>query len=177
MIQRGAAIVLIGFMGTGKSSVGQLLAQRNGWQKFDTDELVAAKFDLLITEIFARLGEERFRDAETSVLRELPRGGGSIVVTGGGTVLRAENVQLLREIGTIVCLTADEETLFARLASRRNRPLLQTPDPRATMQEVLRSRETIYRDAADIVIETSDLTHKEVADEVMKELKALSVQR
>jgi shikimate kinase len=177
MIERGAAIVLIGFMGTGKSSVGQLLAQRNGWPKFDTDELVAPKFGLPITEIFARLGEERFRDAETSALRELPRERGSIVITGGGTVLRAENVHLLREIGTIVCLTAEEETLFERLACRQNRPLLQTPDPRATMNELLRSRETIYRDAADIVIDTSDLTHEEVADEVMEELKALGVQR
>jgi shikimate kinase len=164
-------------MGTGKSSIGQLLAQRNGWRKFDTDELVAAKFDLPITEIFARLGEERFRDAETSVLRELPRERGSIVVTGGGTVLRAGNVHLLQEIGTIVCLTAEEETLSERLACRQNRPLLQTPDPRATMKKLLRSRGTIYRDAADIVIDTSDLTHEEVADEVMEELKALSVQK
>ncbi|MEP6708760.1 MAG: shikimate kinase [Verrucomicrobiota bacterium] len=177
MIERGTAIVLIGFMGMGKSSVGQLLAERTGWRKFDTDELVAAKFALPIAEIFARFGEDRFRDAETSALRELPREGDSIVVTGGGTILRAKNVQLLREIGTIVCLNADEERLFERLASRRNRPLLQTSDPRATMKELLRSRETIYKKAADIMIDTSDLTHEEVADEVIKELKTLSVQR
>src|SRR6266850_3346169 len=133
MRQRGRAIVLIGFMGAGKSSVGRTLARTTGLPRFDTDEMVAARFGLTISEIFEAHGEEKFREAETDALRELSGKGQAIVVSGGGIVLRAGNVELLRALGIIVHLRADDATLFKRISRRTTRPLLQTENPRATV--------------------------------------------
>ena len=99
MKERGNAIVLIGFMGAGKSSVGRTLARMTGLPRFDTDEMVAARFALTIPEIFEKHGQEKFRDAETEALTKLRNRGQAIIVTGGGIVLREENVTLLRELG------------------------------------------------------------------------------
>src|SRR4051794_3933947 len=118
MNKRGNAIVLIGFMGAGKSSVGRTLARMTGLARFDTDEMVAARFRLRIPEIFETHGEEKFRDAETEAVRELAGKGQAIFVTGGGIVLRPENVALLRQLGTVVHLRADEAVLFERLSRR-----------------------------------------------------------
>src|SRR5438105_7034760 len=95
MIGRGQAIVLIGFMGSGKSATGRALARKTGWVLSDTDEIVSARFGKTIAEIFAEFGEEKFRDAETEAIRQLSGVAPSIVVTGGGLVLRPENVDSL----------------------------------------------------------------------------------
>jgi shikimate kinase len=171
MKKRGDAIVLVGFMGAGKSSVGRTLARITGLSRFDTDEMVAARFGLTIPEIFAAHGEEKFRDAETSALRELSGKGQAIIVTGGGIVLRAENVALLQELGTIVYLSADEETLFSRISRRSTRPLLQTPNPRLTVSELLAKRRQFYRDAADLEVDTSALKHDEVARTILNRIE------
>ena len=171
MKERGNAIVLIGFMGAGKSSVGRTLARMTGLSRFDTDEMVAARFGLSIAEIFAKHGEEKFREAETKTLRELSGKAQAIVVTGGGIVLRPENVELLREIGTIVYLSADEETLFKRISRRQTRPLLRTENPRATLNELLEKRLPFYRSAADVEVDTSHLKHDEVARTILNRLE------
>ena len=171
MNERGDAIVLIGFMGAGKSSVGRTLARMTGLARFDSDEMVAARFGLTIPEIFAAHGEEAFREAETEALRELFGKGQAIIVTGGGIILRAENVALLHELGTIIYLSADEETLFARISRRSTRPLLQTPDPRATLNELLAKRLPFYRDAADLEVDTSRLKHDEVARTILNRIE------
>jgi shikimate kinase len=173
MTGRGQSIVLIGFMGVGKSSTGKALARKTGLPCFDTDEIVAGRFGLLVTEIFARFGEEKFRDAETEALGQLSLATPAIVVTGGGIVLRPENVKILRALGRVVGLEADEETLFRRISRRANRPLLQTENPRATLLELLRVRDPLYRAAADVRLDTSRLTHDEVADEVLKRIEEL----
>lgn len=166
--------MLIGFMGTGKSSVGKTLARITGLPRFDTDEIVSTRFGLPVTEIFARFGEEKFREAETEALAQLAgRRGPAIIVTGGGIVLRPENVTILRELGRLVSLKADEETLFRRISRRRTRPLLQTENPRATMVELLRAREPIYREIADVLIDTSRLSHEEVAEAILKRIEQL----
>src|SRR3954463_5747786 len=103
MSERGTAIVLIGFMGRRKSSVGRELAVRTGLPRYDTDEMVAARYGLRIAEIFARHGEEAFRAAETDALSQLPHAK-MILVTGGGIVLREENVRVLRQFGLLVNL-------------------------------------------------------------------------
>jgi shikimate kinase len=159
--------VLIGFMGTGKSSIGRTLARRTGLPRFDTDEIITAWFGLSVTEIFTRFGEEKFRTAETETLEQLTAAGPAIIVTGGGIVLRPANVKMLRALGKVVSLEADEETLFGRISRRATRPLLQTKDPRATMAELWRAREPLYRDAADIRVDTSQLNHEEVADAIL----------
>ena len=172
MSERGEAIVLIGFMGSGKSSVGRELAARTGRPRYDTDEMVAARYGLSITDIFAQHGEEAFRDAETEALAQVPERA-AIVVPGGGIVLRAENVERLRRFGIVVHLTADKETLFERVSRRQTRPLLHTENPRHTLSELLRVRAPLYLQAADLTVDTSELRHEEVADRILEQIAEL----
>jgi shikimate kinase len=172
------SIVLIGMMGAGKSSVGRCLQRRTGLARLDTDEIVSSKFGLSISEIFSTHGGSRFREVETQVLVELaPKAFAAIVVTGGGIVLREENVDLLQRLGTIVWLDADEETLFERASRRSNRPLLQTEDPRTTFSEMSRGRTPLYARVADIRVDTSALTHDEVADVILRKVEELVTTR
>ena len=171
MKERGDAIVLVGFMGAGKSSVGRTLARATGLARFDTDEMIAARFGLDVTEIFEKHGEEEFREAETEALRELAGKGAAIVVTGGGMVLRPENRRLLRELGTVIHLSADEETLFTRISRRATRPLLRTENPRATLTELLGKRLPLYQEVADAEVDTTRLSHDEVAERILQSVK------
>lgn len=173
MTGRGKSIVLIGFMGAGKSSSGKALARITGLPHFDTDEMVSKRFGLSVTEVFAQLGEEGFRDAETEALRLLSEATPAIIVTGGGIVLRPENVKMLRELGKVVSLEADEETLFRRISRRATRPLLQTENPRATLAELLRVRAPLYHAAAEVRVDTSRLTHDEVAVAILRSIDQL----
>ncbi|MDQ2825169.1 MAG: shikimate kinase [Verrucomicrobiota bacterium] len=177
MDRSGKSIVLIGMMGAGKTSVGRCLQRRTDLDRFDTDEIIASKFGLLIPEIFATHGEERFRDAETETLRELVVREAVIVVTGGGIVLREENVDLLKQMGTVVWLEAKEKTLFERASRRGNRPLLQTENPRATLSDILRARTPLYTKAADLRVDTTRLTHDEIADVILDEIEKRIVPR
>src|ERR1700757_4391851 len=161
------AIALIGFLGTGKSAVGRELSRRIGWPRHDTDEMIREQFGLSIPDIFARHGEAAFRDAETGLLETLQRGLASIVVTGGGIILREENVRLLRGMGRIIWLDADEEVLWQRASRQSTRPLLQTPDPRTRFTELLRERLGPYQAAADYRINTSIYSIAEVTDEII----------
>src|SRR5438876_11389344 len=158
-------------MGAGKSSVGRCLQRRIGLARFDTDEIVASKFGLSIPEIFSRHGEDRFRERETDVLAELAPAESAIIVTGGGIVLREENVDLIKRLGTVVWLAAEEDTLFERASRRGNRPLLQTESPRKTLSEMLRVRAPLYAKAADFRVDTTTLTHEEVADVILDEIE------
>jgi shikimate kinase len=173
MTGRGQSIVLIGFMGAGKSSAGRALARKTGLPCFDTDEIVSTRFGLSVTEIFVQLGEEEFRNAETEALRQLSEAAPGIIVTGGGIVLRPGNVKMLRQLGRVVSLEADEETLFRRISKRATRPLLQTKNPRATLVELLRVRGPLYQAAADVRLDTSRLTHDQVADAILKSIEQL----
>ena len=171
MKERGDAIVLIGFMGAGKSSVGRTLARLTGLPRFDTDEMIGARFGLTVAEIFETHGEEQFREAETETLRGLTGKQAAIVVTGGGIVLRPENRQLLRDLGTVIHLSAEEATLFARISRRSNRPLLRTENPRATVAELLRVRLPLYQRAADLEVDTTRLKHDEVATQILAKIE------
>ena len=173
MTGRGRAIVLIGFMGSGKSSAGRILARRKGWPRFDTDEMVSARFGRPIPEIFAEFGEEEFRNAETEALEQISAATPAVIVTGGGIVLRPGNVEILQRLGMLVHLEADEETLFQRVSRRSSRPLLQTENPRSTLGELLRARLPLYRQAADFHVETSRLSHDEVAETVIRNMEGL----
>jgi len=173
-VNAAKSIVLIGMMGAGKSSVGRCLQRRTGLVRLDTDEIVAAEFEMPIAQIFGKHGEEKFRDAETEVLRKLAPDRPAVIVTGGGIVLRRENVDLLKQLGTVVWLIADKATLFERAARRDHRPLLQTENPRDVFSQLFRERETLYAAAADIRIETSRITHDEVAETILNKLEEFS---
>src|SRR4029450_10683200 len=122
-------------MGTGKSVVGKALEQKTGLTPFDTPEITSSKLKMPIKEIFSTHGEERFRDLETETLRSMSLEEPAIIVTGGGIVVRGENVDLLRQLGTVVWLDADQATLRMRIRRLRGPPLLTTANPEATSPE------------------------------------------
>jgi shikimate kinase len=159
-------IVLIGFMGSGKSSVGRLLARRLRFQFVDTDQVIVERARMEIPEIFARDGEETFRDLETSALQSLTNLRRCVIATGGGIVIKDGNRALLRELGFVVCLTASEETIFERVARNPKRPLLQTADPQTTVRQMLAVRRPLYEAAAQLTVDSSALSHEEAADAV-----------
>lgn len=169
------SIVLIGMMGAGKSCVGPCLHRRTGLALHDTDEIVAANFGMSISEIFPKFGEPRFRHAETDALRSLATIERAIIVTGGGVVVRNENVELLKRLGVIVWLDADEKTLFARASRKRNRPLLHTKHPRKAFSQILGARRILYANIADIRVDTSVLTDEEVAVAILAKLKRMNL--
>lgn len=173
MSKRGEGIALIGFMGSGKSTIGPRLAKRRDQLCHDTDEMIATRHGISIVEIFAQRGEEAFREAETEMLRSLPAQP-SVIATGGGIVLREMNVAMLRARGAIVHLTADEETLFERTTRGERRPLLQTSDPRRTFIELLLQRGSLYHEAADLTIDTSRLRPDEVVARILEEIELLA---
>lgn len=154
-------------MGAGKSAVGRELSRRTGWPRHDSDEMIREQFGLSIPDIFARHGEPAFRDAETKLLKTLQCGLAGIVVTGGGTILRSENVQILRGIGRIIWLDADEEVLWGRASRHSTRPLLQTAHPRARFTQLLQERLPRYQAAADYRVNTSSNSIARVADEII----------
>ena len=161
-------------MGAGKSSVGRCLQQRTGLARLDTDEMLAAKFGIPIAQIFEIHGEEKFREAETDLLRKLAPDRSAIIVTGGGIVLRPENVDLLRKLGTVIWLTADEGALFERASRRNDRPLLQKENPRVAFSKLFKEREPLYAAAADFRIETSRKSHDEVAEAILAKIEELA---
>ena len=168
------SIILIGMMGAGKSSVGRALERLTGLARFDTDEGVAAHFGMSIAEIFDKHGEEKFRDAETEAIRNVAADRPVVITTGGGAVLRPENIDLLKRLGTIVWLNGDEATLFERASRRNTRPLLQNGNPRTVFSELLRKREPLYQSAADFEIDTSNLDHDQVADIIVRTMEQLA---
>jgi shikimate kinase len=170
-VNAAKSIVLIGFMGTGKSSVGKILERQTGLARFDTDEMISSKFSLPIPEIFSKYGEEKFREAETEALQSLTGKQPAIIVTGGGIVAKSANIDLLRELGTVVWLDGDYETLRARIDRLGDRPLLQTPDPPASLSELLEARNPLYRSAADIRIDISRKAPEEIAEVIAKNVR------
>lgn len=167
----GKSIVLIGMMGAGKSAVGRCLQHRFGFSRFDTDQMVTSKFGMPISEIFSRHGEDKFRDAETETLQALATSHPAVIVTGGGIILREQNLALLKRLGAVVWLQADEATLFKRASRTGNRPLLQHKNPRDAFARMLQARLPLYAKVSDIHVDTSMLTGEEVAVAVLSKIK------
>ncbi len=160
-------IVLTGFMGSGKSAVGRLVAKRLRFQFVDTDQLIVKRAGMPISEIFARHGEEYFRNLETAELDALEHLRRSVIATGGGVVVKERNHAILARLGFVVWLTASEDVIFNRVSRNDKRPLLQTEDPRATIREMLAARRPLYEKAAQFTLDTTTFSHDEAADKVI----------
>lgn len=154
-------------MGSGKSSIGRLLAKRLGFQFLDTDHIIIERAGMPISEIFARNGEPAFRDLETSVLRSIMHLERCIIATGGGAVLRAENRKLLHQLGFVVGLAAHADVIFERVRRNTKRPLLQTEDPKGTLCQLLEERQPLYEKAAHWTLDTTKLTHENAVNEII----------
>jgi shikimate kinase len=163
----GRNLVLIGFMGSGKSSVGRELARRWGYRFIDTDAMIRHKYDLSIPDIFAKFGEPSFREAEYQALVRLQGIGSTVIATGGGIVTQPRNLPLLRSLGPVVWLSADQTTIVDRVGKSTHRPMLDQANPEESVTRLLAERAPLYRQAADLLIETSGLTHREVADRIV----------
>ena len=161
-------IVLIGFMGCGKSSIGRRLATRLGFGFQDSDELISTGAGMSISDIFALEGEERFREMETTELEKLTGASGIVLATGGGAILRAENRELLHRIGLVVWLHADPSILFERASRSRKRPLLEVENPRSTFNALLDSRMPVYQDTADLKVDASGLSHEQTVELILR---------
>jgi shikimate kinase len=163
-------IALIGFMGAGKTAVGKQLAKKLNLALIDADAEIEKEQGMSITDIFKNFGEPHFRDVETAVIKRLSAMKNIVISTGGGAVLRQENMDNLRANGVIVCLWAEPETVFQRIRHDTSRPLLQVEDPLKKIQELLEFRKPFY-EKADIMIDTEDKSPKEVADEIIEKVK------
>lgn len=164
---QGLNIYLIGMMGAGKSTVGRPLAQRLGYQFFDTDELICQVAKTSINEIFATAGESAFRDLESQTLGEICAYKNLVVATGGGAIVRQKNWSYLRH-GIVIWLDVPVEELYQRLQQDTTRPLLRNPDPLGKLTSILHDRQHMYQQA-DVRIK---VTAKESPDELVARVLA-----
>lgn len=163
-------IVLTGFMGTGKSRVGKVLAEKLGYVFIDVDARIEAAQKMTISEIFEREGEAGFREIEAGMIRTIAAAEGAVIATGGGAVLRRDNVENLSRKGVIVCLVATPETILSRTGASNDRPLLRTGDPLATIRQLLASRRPYY-EKAGIIIDTEGKSPLVIAEEILSEVE------
>ncbi len=166
-------VILIGFMGTGKTSIGRRVAQSLGFDFVDTDERVVEMEGKPITDIFAEQGEERFRDLESAVLQAVTMGGNQVISTGGGAVLRRENRELLADSGYVIWLNASPGAILERVSRNQERPLLQTEDPMETIESLLEEREKLYLETADFTIDTDGLLPDETAFGICESVRVI----
>ena len=147
-------IFLVGLMGAGKTTVGRALAKRLGMRFVDSDQEIEARTGATIPLIFEIEGEENFRRREAEVIRDLTAQQGIVLATGGGAILNPESRNYLKARGTVIYLRASVNSLLHRTINDRNRPLLQTADPRKKLEELSRQREPLYNEIAHFVIDT-----------------------
>ncbi|MCH5260858.1 MAG: shikimate kinase [Lachnospiraceae bacterium] len=160
-------VILIGFMGSGKTTVGLKLSYRLRRPVIDTDKEIEREEKRSISDIFAADGEQYFRDRETAFLRKLLKStNNQIISVGGGLPLREENRQLLHELGQVFYLCASAETIYGRLKNDTVRPLLQGTDPQTKIKTLLIERDSCYRDAADVVIVVDNKDFEQILREI-----------
>ena len=166
-------IVLIGMRGSGKTTVGKILAQKLGRKFVEMDELIARKAGLSIAEIVEKHGWEKFRDMEEEITNEVAERDNIINAAGGGVVTREQNMQELKKNGILVWLRAGVETLVSRVGEDSQRPLLVGKTPREDLEMTLNERTPLYQKAAGLVVDTENKTPEEVAEAVMKSLEKI----
>ncbi len=147
-------IFLVGLMGSGKTTIGKILARQRGLEFFDSDHEIVARCGVSIPTIFEIEGEAGFRRREVCVIEELSRREGIVLATGGGAILAPENRQALKAGGTVVYLRCQPQELFMRTRHDKNRPLLQTDNPLKKLKELYTARHALYMDTADIVLDS-----------------------
>ena len=165
-------IYLVGLMGAGKTSVGRILAKRLHKTFIDSDHEIEHRTGVRIPVIFEIEGEAGFRKRESSAVQELVKLSEIVLATGGGVVLDPENRRALRSTGTVVYLRAAPTELWVRTRHDRNRPLLQTSNPLAKLEELHRSRDPLYRETAHLIVDTGNQAIRTLVNRLERELRA-----
>lgn len=161
-------IFLIGFMGVGKSTIAKILASELGAKLVEMDETIEAEAGITINEIFEKYGETHFRDLESALVERIADEGGVVVSCGGGAVLREENVTNMKKNGTIIFLSATPETIYERVHTSTNRPLLNGNMNVEYIAQLMERRRAVYEGAADITIITDGKEKSEIIEEIQK---------
>jgi shikimate kinase len=166
------SVVLVGMMGAGKSTIGRRLSVRLGLPFLDTDaEIESRHGGITIPEIFSAYGEPYFRDGEVRVIAGLLDAGPAVIATGGGAVMRQETRERIRDKAISIWLKVDSDVIMRRVKRRSDRPLLQTANPEATVERLIREREPVYQQA-DVTIWSRDVPHEKIVDECIAALHA-----
>ena len=165
-------IILIGFMGCGKSSIGRFMSEKYQYTLIDTDSYIEEQQNVTISEIFRGKGEEYFRQLETDCLRELIKhsSDNTIIAVGGGLPMREENRNLLRKLGKVVYLRAQIDTLENRLKGDTSRPLIQGGELRNKIENLIALRQDTYEKLADLIIDTDRKSFQQITASIRKEL-------
>ena len=161
-------IYLIGFMGSGKSTVSKVLSEKLSWELIDTDEYIEKKTGKRIRDIFAESGEEAFRAIETEALRDISQLEDKVISCGGGAVLRQENVKLMKDSGRVVLLDATPETIFERVRYSTDRPVLNGNMNIEYISGLMEKRRFAYEAARDVEIKTDDKSADLIADDIYR---------
>lgn len=168
----GRNIILTGMMGSGKSTIGRILAERLGWLYVDTDSLITLEAEKEITELFATKGEAYFRRLEKEALLAALKGDRQVIATGGGAVLDQNNRKAMRKNGRVIYLRTGIEELLNRLGRGEDRPLLNGFEIRERLTRLLAEREEFYRQA-EIIIDTDQLSPEEVVEKILHKIDTL----
>ncbi len=168
-------IVLIGFMGSGKTSIGIRLSYKMRKTMIDTDKMIEKLEDMAVSEIFEQYGEAAFRRMETESLHKLmEETDDNIISVGGGLPLLSENRELLRKLGIVVYLRVTAKTVCERLADDESRPLLKGDNPEKKVSELLEKRSSVYESVADVIVDVDGKTFEEVMDEIIEKTEECS---
>jgi shikimate kinase len=163
-------IILTGFMGTGKTLVGKKLAKGLKMSYLDTDELIERRERAKIPQIFQEKGEDYFRKVETKIIKEVSSLDRCVISTGGGAILKKENLVALKRKGVIICLSANPKVILKRTRKSQNRPLLKSKDPKSRVLSLLGQRRSFY-EKADFEVDTSELTTSQVVGRIVDFLR------
>jgi shikimate kinase len=171
------SVFLIGMMGAGKSTVGRLLAEQLHYQFVDADRELEARSGVPIPTIFEIEGEAGFRRREIGLLAELTQRAGIVLATGGGAILDPQLVESMRERGLVIYLRASADEIFRRTRQDRSRPLLQTANPRARIDQLLTEREPLYEKAAHLVFQSAASNPRRLVSRLVEhpQLKAIAI--
>jgi shikimate kinase len=167
------SIILVGLMGAGKSTIGRQLARRLNLTFYDSDKVIEERTGVSIPTIFAIEGEQGFRDREEQTIRELCAMPNILLATGGGSVLRDSNRAAIKAGGCVIYLRATADQLFQRIRHDRNRPLMQTDNPLQTLRDLLKTREPLYMEVADVVIPTGKQKVNVILRDIHNKLKQI----
>ncbi len=159
-------IFIVGLMGSGKTSVGKILAKKVGRNFYDTDQEIIKNEKLDISQIFNKYGEDYFRELEHTILKKIISNQGAIVSTGGGIVLKKENVDIMKDNGIIIFLNIDVETQIARIKNKKNRPLLKNSNLKGDLKNMKNDRDKIYESISNLKIDVSGVTKYKVIDDI-----------